>query len=620
MDISDFVEKSTLNLVLENKLNKRYIKQVLRNCCNCFIPSNIKEDFDTIWTYIFVSPFIGTNITINAITNIKESNESIAITNSDFPGGSNNNSFAKRVNKSLKPFVNHIIESKLPIDQKIKRIRKRLINVGDLKNRRSQQTGNSENCPSQQVGDLKNRPYKLDESMRDSLSCSTNIIDKMLNEYKFDIVIEPNDVMEFKQEIENLPYDELMKKLEKHCSLNKKNKQWYMKNDTQYLFPVKCNHTCLDLLYQETGDIEIMSQLLNYVNNGSCIFCNEIYSTYISIDESNELISIDYLPVVNFFVDTLIIDEDHKFQLKDILFDLCNDTLIQILKSKQQNTAMIQGRIQYYIALIAFSIFAFCGINISRLETSFINEFSFYLEVASLNPKLLFEKASNPIEVLKSLGDSGQAIINEPEFIINKLNLGGTIDLPKYEKIIYTENPDLSHKKMPISQLILGDNKEAILDAPTKLNVSFEFAKQNNIFKYFCPISLRFHEFKDTKCKLCGFDFAKGLEKEYYDKNRNLAILSNYNNWLEISSPSISNSIKPNSKDINEFDEMMKPFNIIPIPNDSDFLYQFINNSGIQDFNKDEALEIYKTLIIKRKKDGLITPAEIHNELLINII
>lgn len=619
MDITDFVEKCTLNLVLENKLNKRYIKQVLRNCCNCFIPSNIKQDFDTIWTYIYVSPFIGTNITINTITNIKESNESIAITNSDFPGGSNNNSFAKRVNKSLKPFVNHIIESKLPIDQKIKRIRNRLAcnsanytlmnnSIDNLKNNQSKQAT---------IGDSKNHQSRQ-TTIGDSLN--HNLINKMLNEYKFDIIIEPNDIIEFKQEIENLAYNDVMKKLEKHCLLNKKNKQWYMKNDTQYLFPIKCNHTCLDLLYQETGDIEIMGQLLNYVNNGSCIFCNEMYSTYISIDESNELISIDYMPVVNFFVDALIIDEDHKFQLKDVLFDLCNDTLIQILKSKQQNTAMIQGRIQYYIALIAFSIFSFCGINISRLETSFINDFSFYLEVASLNSKLLFEKANNPIEVLKNLGDNGQAIINEPEFIINKLNLGGTIDLPKYEKIIYTENPDLSHKKMPISQLILEDNKEAILDAPTKLNISFEFAKENNIFKYFCPISLRFHEFKDTKCKLCGFDFANGLENEYYDKNRDLAILSNYNNWLEISIPFIDKSFKPNSKDIKEFDEMMKPFNIISIPNNSDFLYQFINNAGIQDFNKDDALEIYKTLIIERKKDGLVTPAEIHNELLINLI
>lgn len=619
MDITDFVEKCTLNLVLENKLNKRYIKQVLRNCCNCFIPSNIKQDFDTIWTYIYVSPFIGTNITINTITNIKESNESIAITNSDFPGGSNNNSFAKRVNKSLKPFVNHIIESKLPIDQKIKRIRNRLAcnsanytlmnnSIDNLKNNQSKQAT---------IGDSKNHQSRQ-TTIGDSLN--HNLINKMLNEYKFEIIIEPNDVIEFKQEIENLSYNDLMKKLEKYCLLNKKNKQWYMKNDTQYLFPIKCNHTCLDLLYQETGDIEIMSQLLNYVNNGSCIFCNEMYSTYISIDESNELISIDYMPVVNFFVDALVIDEDHKFQLKDVLFDLCNDTLIQILKSKQQNTTMIQGRIQYFIALVAFSIFSFCGINISRLETSFINDFSFYLEVASLNSKLLFEKANNPIEVLKSLGNNGQAIINEPEFIINKLNLGGTIDLPKYEKIIYTENPDLSHKKMPISQLILEDNKEAILDAPTKLNISFEFAKENNIFKYFCPISLRFHEFKDTKCKLCGFDFAKGLENEYYDKNRDLAILSNYNNWLEISTPFIDKSLKPNSKDIKEFDEMMKPFNIISIPNNSDFLYQFINNAGIQDFNKDEALEIYKTLIIERKKDGLITPAEIHNDLLINLI
>ena len=58
----------------------------------------------------------------------------------------------------------------------------------------------------------------------------------------------------------------------------------------------------------------------------------------------------------------------------------------------------------------------------------------------------------------------------------------------------------------------------------------------------------------------------------------------------------------------------------VGFPNNSDFLYQFINNAGIQDFNKDEALEIYKTLIIERKKDGLITPAEIHNELLINLI
>lgn len=618
MDITDFVEKCTLNLILEDKLNKKYIKQVIRNCCNCFIPPNIKQDFNTLWTYIYISPFIGTNVVINTITNIKESNDSVAITNSDFPGGSNNNSFIKRVNKSIRPFVNHIIDSKLPIDKKIKIIRHRLPYVGNNYNIRrsgktSQQHTEEPNNPVQSQGfidDLSNCPLQM----------KSEIVDRMLKEYKFDNIIEPNDVIEFKKEIEFLSYDDLMKKLEKHCLMNKKNKQWYMKNDTQYLFPIKCNHTCLDLLYRETGNIEIMSQLLNYVSDGSCIFCNEIYSTYISIDESNELLAIDYMPVVNFFVDSLIIDEDHKFQLKDILFDLCNDTLIQILKSKQQNTAMIQGRIQYYIALIAFSIFSLCGVNISRLEASFINEFSFYLEVASLNTKLLFEKANKPVEVLKSLGDNGMSIINEPGFIINKLNLAGNISTSKYDKIIYTENPDLSHRKIPVSKLILSDNKEPVLDAPTKLNISFEFAKENNIFKYFCPISLRFHKFKDTKCELCGFDFANGLENKYYDKYKDLSILSNYNNWLHISAKDINKSFKANQKNIKEFDDMMKPFNIINIPNNSDFIYQYINNAGIKDFDIEDSINIYKTLVVDRKKDGLITPSEIHDELLRNII
>lgn len=617
-NINNFLERYILNFIELSKniykYNRTYLYESILIIFQNYLTDqkfikNGRINDNIILNYFFNSPFIGSDIFINVVGTIKEIDNSIILNPSFLPSTMikkmNIKSSYNLVKRYIYNYISDYDKNQLEYNDKIIEIMRDKLYTFQKLNYIYKPKIQSIH-PEIKENEIK----KFDHELNNFLFLYKTLSDRLKNSYKVTISIIPSEVTAIKSEITEIlkenDFEKLKDFIKNKLIFDEKTKQYYMKNDKTFQCSVLCNHTYMTEEYKNSNDTKILKDIQAYIVNNRCIYCNMYYSDYLSLDEIKmEFIdTIDYTPVSIFYIENGISDMKHLDDFNSLLSMFCNEDITNKLLTVKKIDNVIYAWVYYYANLVMLSILKLCGININLFRTQFEKEFSDSFELINMNISDIFELANNPENLAEYLNKITDGALKNIEWIMNKLNLNHTYYNVKKIKIKFIENANINK----FNKTVINSKSNKILDRKNKFFYiinNYNFAVNNNIFSYFCPINKGNHEFSNsTKCKFCNYDIKEGLKEDYYIKYRDYITLTDYNYITNIDIIKVDTKYVPNQSNIEKYNKIMLIENLreIDLNNFSEQkLKQFINNVGINDYDKKDIIDIYKSISIEKK-------------------
>lgn len=383
-------------------------------------------------------------------------------------------------------------------------------------------------------------------------------------------VMNKNNLENFEKEINNLVF-------------NKDKKQYYLKEDKEFNYPILCGHLYNLEMYKYTADTKYIDIVNSYILNGSCKICYMLFSNYYNTVEYNyNFIDNldDYTDIAMFYIKNEISSIENLEDFKNLIAMFVNKEVNIKKAEKRNNDSFIYNWIIYISNMAILTILKYIGYDIEKLRDKINFAYKDNLEGLGITVKILYSNINNKFSsLLEHFNSITNDALSNPEWIINKLNLSNIINETKIEENIKLLN-NINYNLIAFIKLYqFYFPKINIIDIIKlyELKYSYKGAENNNIYMYICPKNMLYHKFNSKFiCENCNYDLQKGLTEEYYNLYKDEFI--NYDYHKEIN---FKDHILSDKKILIE--KMPENTEIIKIDGSNDYIKY--NNNYIKEYN-----------------------------------